>query len=263
MSTGATWPPSDATCLNGVWHLGPVDEAIAGLYGRVRGSEQRILPDDLVRALPQVPPDHPHAAEWQVRATSMDRLLTDLGRAGHPLRVLDIGCGNGWLSARMARQGHRVTALDQHRSELEQAARTHGPTAATWCLGDPRTASLPTAHFDRIVLAASLQYFNDLPALFERLATLLAREGEVHILDTVLYPDQDAAVAAMERTRAYYARLHAPDMARHYHAHTVQALAGLGRVRTLARPAPWWSRMLHSARHAPFHHVVVRPWQRT
>src|SRR5262249_16125918 len=69
---------------------------------RARQGEGRLLSDDLVRQLPNLPPDHPLAREWLARADATDRLLAYLGRFEGPLSIVDGGTGNGWLAAAIA-----------------------------------------------------------------------------------------------------------------------------------------------------------------
>jgi 2-polyprenyl-3-methyl-5-hydroxy-6-metoxy-1,4-benzoquinol methylase len=249
--------PAGAHLVNGVWQLGAVDPKLSALYEAVRSREQRIHADEVVRDLPASGGRTAHPAEWRVRARSLAELLSALRLHGSGLRVLDIGCGNGWMSAALAAEGHSVVALDMHGIELEQAARVFADRDVTWCLGDPRDTVLPSAHFDVVVFAASLQYFRDLPALFERVFPLLRPKASVHVVDTMLYPDRTAADAALERSRAYYATLGAGEMAGHYHAHCLDDLRTLGPMQVLRRPTkpgglrwPWRER-------TPFHHVTI------
>ncbi len=75
------------------------------------------------------------------------------------------------------------------------------------------------ASFNIIVVASVIQYFPDLPVLIRGLRKLLAKRGEVHIIDSTLYGEQELA-AARERTEAYYAGLGFPQMAEQYFHHT-------------------------------------------
>ncbi|RPI24589.1 MAG: SAM-dependent methyltransferase, partial [Chloroflexota bacterium] len=96
----------------------------ADLYLRVREREGRLYPDEIVRRLPDIPADHPLANEWHLRASSSARLIRYLERLGRPLAVLELGCGNGWLSAQAAHTPEaQIWGLDRYTCELVQAAR--------------------------------------------------------------------------------------------------------------------------------------------
>jgi len=193
-------------------------------YVEARGREGRLLPDDIVRDLPSSGVRTPHAAEWAVRARSMRRVLRILKQYGRPLRILDVGCGNGWLSARLAEAGHDVTGLDTNTLELEQAARVFAHRSITWINGDPWSSELPAKAFDTILFAASFQYFPDPRTLFLRCRELLKEGGTILIVDTHIYPDDHAAAAARARSNAHYSSIGTPDMASYYHHHTRQSL---------------------------------------
>jgi SAM-dependent methyltransferase len=250
--------PNDARQVNGVWELGPVDGTFGALYHTVRTLEQRILPDGIVRGLPGAGSRTAHPAEWRIRERSLHRLLKTLSAAGRDLHVLDIGCGNGWMSAALAHAGHTVTGLDAHRDELEQAARVFPARNVTWCLGDPLHADLPAAGFDVVLFAASIQYFDDLAGLAQRARRLLRPGGEVHVVDTMLYPDRQAADEARARSRAHYARLGVEALAERYQALTPADLEPLGTVHVLHAPVQGpLARLLGRA--TPFHHMIARP----
>jgi len=67
------------------------------------------------------------------------------------LRVLEAGCGTGFLALVLAGQGHKVTALDPATSMLATARAKPGADAVTWVEGDMRAFALPD-RFDLIVL---------------------------------------------------------------------------------------------------------------
>lgn len=257
MNARMNWPATDTEVTNGVRILGRVDPHLVALYEAVRSREHRILSDEVVRALPNSGLRTAQAAEWRIRARSLARLIKALGEQGEGLRILDIGCGNGWMSAALSRAGHSVVALDMHRLELEQAARVFTTRAATWCLGDPRTVTLPKDGVDAIVLAASIQYFDDPSTLLQRLMTALRPGGRIHVLDTVLYADDHAAQAAKERSIQYYTALGVPGMAAHYHAHRLQTLANAGPLQVLCAPSGNRPLARLFGRGTPFHHVTL------
>ncbi len=68
-----------------------------------------------------------------------------------PLRVLEAGCGTGWLAHELARHGHRVTGLDPAANMLAVARAKAGADAIAWIEADMRAFELPE-RFDVIVL---------------------------------------------------------------------------------------------------------------
>src|SRR6185503_3620997 len=59
----------------------------------------------------------PQAAQWKIRSRTYHafaaRVMAPLAAlAGRPLRILDLGAGNGWLCYRAALLGHEPTAVD-------------------------------------------------------------------------------------------------------------------------------------------------------
>lgn len=91
------------------------------LYVAVRGHENRVYTDAQLQTLPDF---YIHSNEWDVRKHSSDRLLAYLGKKRKFLRILEVGCGNGWLSAKMAGLPKTyITGLDINMVEISQASR--------------------------------------------------------------------------------------------------------------------------------------------
>src|SRR6185437_4430468 len=82
-------------------------------YIQVRSLEGRLYTDQELLHLPDIEPGHPHFREWQTRRRSTRRLLRYLSTRRASMDILEIGCGNGWLSHQLAElPGTRVTGVD-------------------------------------------------------------------------------------------------------------------------------------------------------
>jgi SAM-dependent methyltransferase len=198
----------------------------AGIYLRVREREGRLYSDDLVAQLPNVPVSHPLYSEWRARAESAGRLRDYLQSMRKPRTILELGCGNGWLTNYLAQDSESfVWGIDRNQVELVQAARVFG---GNWRLGFAHADifnppfindKIAKGQFDAIILASVIQYFPDLPTLIFTLFGLLKSNGELHIIDSPLYNTGEVE-DAKSRSAAYYARLGVSEMAGYYYHHT-------------------------------------------
>ena len=200
-------------------------------YLEVRNREGRVLPDEEVLLLPNTLESNPYAREWALRRRSFSRLERYLARRsrGKRIRILDLGCGNGWMANRLAmRAQNDVWAADINERELSQGARLFGREnlhfvyadllSATGVPGYPGMPFRDTL-FDFVILAASAQYFPDFPALVGALRNILNPSGEIHVTDSPFYKNEAERAAARRRTLAYYTRVGVPEMADYYYHH--------------------------------------------
>lgn len=189
-------------------------------YITTRSLESRLCTDDELLKLPDVSPDHPHYKEWQIRKRSVRRLVRYLSTPKTPLDILEIGCGNGWLSHQLAGiPGTRVTGLDINFTELQQAARVFNDDPnLNFIQGDIRSGILGDQQFDYIVFADSIQYFPSLKKIIHLTLSYLKFSGEIHIIDTRFYKPGKTEMAK-RRTLSYYTSLGYPEMADFYFHH--------------------------------------------
>jgi ubiquinone/menaquinone biosynthesis C-methylase UbiE len=165
-----------------------------------------------------------------------------LVRQAQPLSILDLGCGNGWLSHRLAGvPSARVCGVDRNPVELAQASRLFKAPNLAFLQGEISCLPFDRHSFDVIVLASVIQYIPDLPLLILALHPLLQPGGEIHLLDSPLYQPWEVP-AARQRTRSYYEALGFSEMAGHYFHHAAASLDPFS-PRWLYRPESWQARL--------------------
>jgi ubiquinone/menaquinone biosynthesis C-methylase UbiE len=103
--------------------------------------------------------------------------------------ILEIGCGNGWLSHQLSGvPGSRVIGLDPNLGELRQAARVFRKQPnLKFIYGDFYSAVLQDLSFDIIVMAATAHLFPSLPLIIKDTVAYLRPRGELHLLDSCLH----------------------------------------------------------------------------
>lgn len=242
-------------CQDGIPLLSEVTSGFGALYEKVREKEKRIYPDEEVGKLPFASPSNPHQKEWLLRANSFRRVKKYIEKKKHRGNVLELGCGNGWFSPRLARNSFRkVTGLDIFREELLQAKRIFRVPNLEFCFGNIFNSAFPEGIFRMIFLNSTIQYFPDLHRLIRHLFMLLAPGGEIHILDSPLYKKQNV-IAARERSIRYFQKLGFPEMAGFYHHHPEQSLEAF-QPEYLYRPGVF--KRLIKPLYAPFPWIRIR-----
>lgn len=225
-------------------------------YITIRGLENRLYSDEEVMRLPEIRPGHTHHREWQVRKRSCRRLIRYLASKGRPRDVLEIGCGNGWLSHHLAGiPGMRVTGMDINFTELQQAARVFSDDPnLNFIHGDIRSGSMGIGYFDFIIFPASIEYFSSLKKIVHLAMSYLKPNGEIHILDTNFYRSADLEMVK-RRSLAYYNSLGYPEMADlHYH-HNVQDLQSFDH-RCMYNPKSLHNRILGRKDECPWIRII-------
>jgi ubiquinone/menaquinone biosynthesis C-methylase UbiE len=195
------------------------------LYLAVRSAEGRLYTDSEVATLPWISKNHLHAREWSQRRLSVELLDGVFEDEKQPLKIMDLGCGNGWLSNRLCYHGkNTVHAIDLNMHELLQGQRVFSENQNLFFhYANIFEPEFSLSGFDNIVIGSAIQYFPCIKALFSRLFELLKPGGKIHIIDSPFYAEKDVA-QAIERTRTYYAKLGFPEMTEYYHHHTIESL---------------------------------------
>lgn len=87
--------------------------------------------------------------------------------------VLDVGCGDGFLAARLARCVPLVVALDIDAPVLGRARARFPDAPVTWCHGDVLTRPLEAGSFDAVLSNAMLHHLPGTRAALRRLSQLV------------------------------------------------------------------------------------------
>lgn len=222
------------------------------LYIAVRQQEKRIYTDEQLQLLPDI--DHIYYDEWKIRKRSSERLTAYLAKKRRFLKILEVGCGNGWLSAKLSNiPNSRVTGLDINQLEIEQANRVFKKDNLEFIYDSFNDNTFDSEKFDVIVFAASLQYFPSVINVLKQALTILRAGGEVHIIDTPFYTPDDAEKAD-ERSHKYYAALGIPEMAEHYFHHSISEFWGF-KYDILFDPTSMFNRFFKKD---PFYWIRIR-----
>ena len=223
-------------------------------YLALRQEEGRLLPDPVVAQLPSVPEDHSQRAEWSVRRRSAERLVRFLEQK-RVHRVMEVGCGNGWLTNYLCQAlAADCCGVDVNGKELEQAARTFTRGGnPTFVYGNIFSSAFDDCKADVIVLASVIQYFPDVHELLGLLIDRLNPGGEIHIIDSPVYPEHKVDLAK-KRSQEYFGLNGHAEMEEYYHHHTWRSFqrrsyavlhdpsSVIGRIRRMfanASPFPW------------------------
>lgn len=195
-------------------------------YIKLRKKENRIHADDIVKKLPDVDKSHPNKKEWEMRKSTLKKLVEYLKALNSAERILELGCGNGWLSNNLAvRLKAEICAVDVNEIELLQGARVFG-TQQNLCFvyTDIFSESLKAQKFNAIVLGSCIQYFQDLKNLHYKLFDLMDSSDRIYIVDSPFYSSRTESNAAKRRSLNYFKSLGFPEMAEKYFHHTLDEL---------------------------------------
>jgi len=103
----------------------------------------------------------------RVRADRRGRLFAELGRIGPGTRVLELGCGTGEFTRRLAEEGSCLVALDLSAELLARARPKVPPSRARFLRADAMTLPFPDASFDAVYGCSVLHHLDPETALAE------------------------------------------------------------------------------------------------
>lgn len=109
-----------------------------------------------------------------------DEVLARLAPPGS--RVLDVGCGDGFLAARLTENGCRPVALDADAAVLGRARRRWAGRDIEWVHADLLTYARSREEFDVVLANAMVHHLPDTREALEAMAGLLRPGGTLGIV---------------------------------------------------------------------------------
>jgi SAM-dependent methyltransferase len=187
--------------VDGVWGLlsperRPQFERFTREYETVRRAEGRgSQTDDYYRALPFEDRSGRFADDWRIRAISFSAFVQEVlepfeAERPLPLKILDLGAGNGWLSYRLTLRGHRLAALDLGTNR-EDGLGAYARYEVRFLPIQAEFDRVPfeDGFFDLAIFNASFHYSVDYGTTLAEALRVLSPQGLVVILDTPIYRD--------------------------------------------------------------------------
>jgi ubiquinone/menaquinone biosynthesis C-methylase UbiE len=226
-------------------------------YTALRKSEGRLYEDEVVAKLPRIDPAHHPSKEWNIRRRSADRLVRFLKKK-KPLTILEVGCGNGWLTNYLHSQLEAdCCGVDINETELKQAASLFGKAESlNFLYADILSGIFNQPCADIIVLASVFQYFPDPQKLLLNLQKILKSGGQIHILDSPFYSGQNV-LTAKHRSEKYFTKSGHADMQYYYFHHSWKAIESF-EFSIIYNPSSFFNGLLRKVREdSPFPWIII------
>ncbi|HFQ93964.1 MAG TPA: class I SAM-dependent methyltransferase [Anaerolineae bacterium] len=252
--------------MDGIWRFLPPERAahyarFVREYETVRLAEGRQSDDPAYyRALPFRDLSGRMAAMWRERARTFTLLLAKVAEPlaaerKRPLRILDLGAGNGWLAYQLAKRGHEAAAVDLTVNNFDGLG-AHAMYDVPFLPIQAEFTRLPLTdgQADLVVFNASFHYAESYEAALAEARRVTRAGGRIVIADSPVYRDpENGRRMVREREAAFQARYGFPsnalDSENFLEYGRLEELAQTIEVeRTLYWPAPYWRRAIRYAK---------------
>jgi ubiquinone/menaquinone biosynthesis C-methylase UbiE len=129
-------------------------------------------------------------------------------------RILDVACGDGALSLKIAERGCEVHGIDMSEDTTSYAKRLaeREKIACVFEVGSAEDLPYPDEYFDKIACSSSLEHFKDDIKTLKEMHRVLKPDGKVVLTtDSFNYPIEEE-LKEMHRKIAYVVNYYTPEM---------------------------------------------------
>jgi len=157
-----------------------------------------------------------HSGQWTMRARTFRyierKILPRITTVTHNrLRILDLGAGNGWMSYRLASQGHAPVAVDlltNDQDGLGAARHFEQRLPVLFPRFQAEVDNLPfgDGYFDLVIFNSSFHYSENYEKTFAEALRCTRKSGLVLIADTPWYSDELNGRRMLEERRALFVK---------------------------------------------------------
>jgi 2-polyprenyl-3-methyl-5-hydroxy-6-metoxy-1,4-benzoquinol methylase len=105
-------------------------------------------------------------------------------KKGQKKKILDAGCGNGYLSRILAKRGFQVYAIDFCSELIESAKKQEkkNPLGINYILGDLRKTKLPSSSFEAVLSHQTINEIENPEKAFQEFSRILKKNGQLVLL---------------------------------------------------------------------------------
>src|SRR5215472_18790540 len=207
---------------NGIWKALPVDREayfrrFMTEYQIVRAAEGRGGPSsEYYLALPYHDFSGRRESQWAIRSRSFcyieNKIMPLLeSRCRFPMKILDLGAGNGWMSYRLALRGHQPVAVDLLTNDQDGLGaavhyREHLPLLFPRFQAELDRLPFGDSQFDCAIFNASFHYSEDYSRSLGEAIRCLRPAGTVVIADSPFYGSEESGQRMLQERRAEFMR---------------------------------------------------------
>ena len=203
------------------------------------------------------------SSQWALRARTFRyierRILPRISTLVHKeLRILDLGAGNGWMSYRLASDGHSPVAVDlltNDQDGLGAARHYKEKLRSLFPRFQAELDNLPFSdgQFDVVIFNSSFHYSENYEKTLAEALRCVRRNGTVIIADSPWYSDERSGLLMLEERRTLFIKRYG------FPSDELKSLEYLTDQR-LRRMESWLG--IHWRVHEPYYGIrwQMRPW---